>query len=43
MSNSIAAMNQHIVQFSAREPVRATMMAAIGERLFNDCPDGEGK
>jgi hypothetical protein len=43
MSNSIAAMNQHIVQFSAREPVRATMMAAIGERVFNDCPDGGGK
>ena len=43
MSNSIAAMNQHIVQFSAREPVRATMMAAIGERLFNSCPDGGGK
>ena len=43
MANSIAAMNQHILQFSAREPVRATMMAAIGERLFNDCPDGGGK
>jgi len=43
MSNSIAAMNQHIVQFSAREPVRAAMMAAIGERLFNDCADGGGK
>jgi hypothetical protein len=43
MENGIAAMNQHIVQFSAREPVRATMMAAIGERLFNNCPDGAGK
>jgi hypothetical protein len=43
MSNSIAAMNQHIVQFSAREPVRAAMMAAIGERVFNDCPDSGGK
>jgi hypothetical protein len=43
MSNSIAAMNQHIVQFSAREPVRAAMMTAIGERLFNDCADGGGK
>lgn len=42
MSNAIAAMNQHIAQFSAREPVRATMMAAIGERLFNDCPDSGG-
>jgi hypothetical protein len=43
MANGIAAMNQHIVQFSAREPVRATMMAAIGERLFNNCPDGAGR
>jgi hypothetical protein len=43
MANSVAAMNQHITQFSASEPVRATMMAAIGERLFNDCPDGGGK
>jgi len=43
MANAIAAMNQHMAQFSAREPVRATMMAAIGERLFNECPDGAGK
>ena len=42
MENGIAAMNQHIVQFSAREPVRAAMMAALGERVFNDCPDGGG-
>lgn len=43
MANDVAAMNQHIAPFSASEPVRATMMAAIGERVFNDCPDGEGK
>jgi hypothetical protein len=44
MANGIAAMNQHIAQFSEREPVRATIMAVIGERLFNDeCPDGGGK
>jgi hypothetical protein len=42
MENSIAAMNQHITPFSASEPVRATMMAAIGERLFSDCPDSGG-
>ncbi len=40
MTNAIAAMNQHITGFTASEPVRATMMAAIGERLFNDCGDG---
>jgi hypothetical protein len=42
MANSVAAMNQHITPLSASEPVRAAMMAAIGQRLFNDCPDGGG-
>ena len=44
MANGVAAMNQHTAQFSEREPVRAGIMAVIGERLFNgDCPDDGGK
>jgi hypothetical protein len=44
MANGVAAMNQLIAQFSEREPVRAGIMAVIGERLFNgDCPDDGGK
>lgn len=43
MENIIAAVNQHLEQFSSREPARAVMMAVIAERLFDSCPETDSK
>jgi hypothetical protein len=41
LQNVADGMSQYIQPFAGREPVRAVMMAVIGERLLNNCPDDD--